>query len=235
VRERTAGRNRGFTLIEMIIAVTLVAAIITGLMMTMRTSLSAYQKVNQRLEANRRAMGIDQAVHRQFGAIMPVRGQCGGNGPLVSAFSGDINWVRFVSSSSFAEGARGYPRVVEYVVAPDPNGGVRLMMNERIYSGPAALEPLCFNQTFLPVQVAAQSVEVAGKLAYCRFGYRAPLPDSPMAADWRPAWQLPDLPQAVRVEMMPLPAGGPTSGLPMLTLNVPVHVTRFVLYSYADQ
>src|ERR1700690_4297207 len=48
---------RVFTLVERMIAVTLVAAILTGLLMAMRTSLTAYQKVSTRLEDNRRAMG----------------------------------------------------------------------------------------------------------------------------------------------------------------------------------
>ena len=215
------------------IAVTLVAAILTGLLMAMRTGLTAYEKVNRRLEDNRRVMGLDQALHRQFGGMMPVAGFCGAGGPKVSAFNGDAASVRFVSSFSLAEGARGYPRVVEYVAAPDPHGGVRLMMNERVYSGPASVAPLCVSNTFPPVQVTPLSVEMAGKLAYCRFLYRVPVPDSPLGADWIAVWQRPDLPRAVRVEMMPLEPN--PSRLPMLTLNVPVHVTRLVAGVYADQ
>lgn len=226
-------RTRGFTLVEMIIAVTLVAAIITGLLMAMRTGLTAYEKVNRRLEDNRRAMGLEQALHRQFGGMMPVTGECGVGGPKVAAFNGDAASVRFVSSFSLAEGARGYPRVVEYAAAPDPHGGLRLMMNERIYSGPSSVAPLCVNLTFPPVEVTPQSVEMAGKLAYCRFAYRAPLPDSPMGANWTAIWQRPDLPRAVRIEMMPLDPN--PSRLPMLTLNVPVHVTRLLATPYADQ
>jgi general secretion pathway protein J len=232
-RDRRRGRTRGFTLVEMMIAVTLVAAIMTGLLMAMRTGLTAYEKVNRRLEDNRRVMGLDQALHRQFGGMMPVTGECGVGGAKVPAFNGDAASVRFVSSFSLAEGSRGYPQVVEYVAVPDPHGGVRLMMNERIYTGPSSLAPLCVNGTFPPAQVTPQSVEMAGKLAYCRFGYRMPIPDSPMGGDWLPVWQKPDLPRALRVEMMP--EGPNPSQLPMLTLNVPVHVTRLVAGVYADQ
>jgi hypothetical protein len=216
----------------MMIAVTLVAAIITGLLMAMRTGLSAYEKVNLRLENNRRVMGLDQALHRQFGGMMPVAGACGAGGPKVAIFNGDQASVRFISSYSLEEGSRGYPRAVEYVAVPDPDGGVRLMMNERVYS-PASGAPLCANNIFPPVQVNKQSVEMAGKLAYCRFAYRIPVPDSPVGGDWVTVWQRPDLPRAVRVEMMPL-APDPAH-LPMLTLNVPVHLTRLVNAIYADQ
>lgn len=221
----------GLTLIEMIIAVTLVAAIITGLLMTMRTGLAAYEKVNQRLEDNRRAMGLDQALHRQLNGMMPVAVTCPTG--LLSVFVGEPQSLRFVSSSSLAEGARGYPRIVEYMVAPDPEGGVRLMMNERIYTGPSSLTPLCAPQGFVPVALAANSVQMAGRLAFCRFGYRRPVLDSPLGAEWDPGWHLPDLPRAVRIEMAPLAAD--SSRLPMLTVNALVHVTRLVLQPYADQ
>jgi prepilin-type N-terminal cleavage/methylation domain-containing protein len=233
-RKRPAGNrlalSPGVTLIEMMIAVTLVSAIIAGLLMTMRTGLTAYQKVNQRLEANRRVMGLDQALHRQLSGIMPVAINCPAPLPV---FNGSPAWVRFVSSSSLAEGARGYARVVEYAAIPDPNGGMRLMMNERLYTGPASLVFICPVQGFLPVQVTPASVEMAGRLAYCRFAYRKPIPDSPLGAEWLPVWQAPDLPRAVRVEMLPLE--NDSSHLPMLTLNAPVHVTRTVLAPYADQ
>ncbi len=153
---RRKRRARGFTLVEMMIALTLVAAIITGLMMAMRSGLTAYERVNARLEENRRVMGLDQALHRQFGGMMPVTGNCGASaGPKVSAFNGDAASLRFVSSFSLDQGARGYPRVVEYVAAPDPHGGFRLMMNERLYSGPASVAPQCVSNIFPPVQVTA--------------------------------------------------------------------------------
>lgn len=224
--------SAGFTLIEMIIAVTLVAAIITGLLMAMRTGLSAYQRVNQRLDDNRRVMGLDQALHRQLGGLMPVTTQCPG-GPNNAAFSGDPVSLRFVSSSSLAEGARGYPRVVEYLATPDPHGGARLMMNERIYAGPSTLAAFCAPFP-LPVQLTPQSVEMAGQMASIRFLYRKPIPDSPLGGDWVPAWQnIADLPRAIRIEMTPL-ASDPAH-LPMPTISVPVHLSRQLLSVYTDE
>lgn len=226
--------RHGFTLIEMMIAVTLVSAIIGGLLMAMRTGLTAYQRVNQRLGDNRRVMGLDQALHRQVGGMMPVTSFCEAAGAKIAAFNGGPSELRFVSSASLSEGTRGYPRIVEYAVVPDLNGGVRLMMNERLYTGPASLAPFCnAAQIFMPVQLTPESVEMAGKLAIARFSYRKPVPDTPLGGDWLPAWQLPDLPRAVRLEMMPLRAD-PTH-LPMLTLNAPVHITRLSLYPYVDQ
>jgi len=229
---QSRSRSAGFTLIEMTIAVTLVAAIISGLLISMRTGLAAYQRVNQRLDDNRRAMGLDQALHRQLGGMMPESAPCGVGAARIPVFDGTPSWLRFVSSSSLADGARGYPRIIEYLVDLDPRGGVRLMMNERVYSGPASLLPLCANNGFLPVTLNPQSFEMAGRLAYCRFGYRVTAPDFVSGGDWLPVWQAPNLPRAVRIEMAPIDSG--PSRLPMLTVNVPVHITRDVLGPYAD-
>jgi general secretion pathway protein J len=231
-----SGRQRGVTLIELMIAVTLVAAISAGLLSAMRTSLLAYEKINRRLQDDRRAMGLEQALARQIGGVMPVMGFCpapAGGAGRVPIFNGDPQSVRFVSSYSLAEGARGYPRLVEYQVAPDPNGGVRLLMNERIYYGPASSVPLCVNRTFLPIVITPESVEMAGRLAYCRLVYREPTPYSPVGGAWLPVWNQPNLPRVVRIEMASLDPN--PARLPVLTLNVPVHVTRVVDTTYADQ
>jgi|HubBroStandDraft_5_1064220.scaffolds.fasta_scaffold49420_2 hypothetical protein len=212
------------------IAITLVAAISSGLLLAMRTSLLTYEKINHRLDENRRAMGMQQALARQIGGVMPVMGGCGGG--LVPLFNGDGQSLRFASSYSLAEGARGYPRIVEYQVAPDAHGGVRLLMNERIYFGPASSVPLC-GSTFLPVVITPQSVEMAGNLAYCHFVYQMTVPDSVLGGAWLPSWTQPNLPRAVRIEMAPLNPN--PSRLPVMTLNVPVHVNREVNVPYYDQ
>jgi hypothetical protein len=218
------------------IAITLVAAISAGLLSAMRTSLLAYEKISRRLQDDRRTMGLQQALARQIGGVMPVMGNCATSAGAVNRiaiFNGEPQSMRFVSSYSLDEGARGYPRLVEYQVAPDPNGGVRLLMNERIYYGPASSMPLCLNQIFLPIEITPQSVEMAGNLAYCRLEYRAAIPQSPAGGAWLPVWNQPNLPRVVRIEMAPLDLN--PARLPVLTLSVPVHVTRIVDTTYADQ
>jgi prepilin-type N-terminal cleavage/methylation domain-containing protein len=227
--------QRGVTLLELMIAITLVAAISAGLLMAMHTSLLVYEKVNHRLDDNRRVLGLERTLESQVSDVMPVQGSCATTaGPLmpVSVFNGDAQSLRFVSSFSMAEGARGYPRLVEYQVAPDPSGGVRLMMNERIYTGPAGIAPLCLDRMFLPIQLTQQSIQMAGNLALCQIDYQVPVPDSPLGGAWVPAWNRPNLPHTVRIEMNPLHPD--PAGLPMLTLTVPIRVTRQVGVPYPD-
>ncbi len=74
---------------------------------------------------------------------------------------------------------------------------------------------------------------MAGNLAYCRLVYREPVPSSPAGGEWLPLWNRTNLPRVVRIEMAPLDPN--LARLPVLTLNVPVHVTREVGAQYADQ
>jgi hypothetical protein len=222
--------ERGVTFLELIISITLVAAIVAGLLVAMRGSLLTFERVNGRLEEDTRRMRMSQALERQIGGMIPSMGACGA--ARAPVFNGDAQSLRFVSSYSLEEGARGYARLVEYQVEPDPQGGVRLMMNEHVYAGPATTGPLCASNVFLPVQIDAQSIEAAGRLAYCRISYREFVPDNPPAGNWVTMWKRPDLPSAVRIEMAPLAGSEPS--LPVMTLNVPIHILRETGVLYED-
>jgi prepilin-type N-terminal cleavage/methylation domain-containing protein len=224
--------QRGVTLIELMIAVTLVAALMTGLLMVMRTGMITYEKLNHRLEDNRRVVGLQQALERQISGLIPVSGCVGPAGPTV--LTGDAGSMRFISADSLAEGSRGYPRTIEYRAEPDPNGGVRLIMTESLYTGVAT----CGGAGVMPAlslsgQPPLEPVEMAGKLATCRFLYQEPLPDSPLGGAWVPVWNRPLVPRAVRIEMAPLDPN--MAGLPALSLDVPLHITRQIGFVYVDE
>src|SRR5580692_11985961 len=72
-----AHATRGFTLIELMISITLVAALATGMLMAMRTSLLSLEKIDARLQFNRRVMGMERVLTRQIGGVMPVVSNCG--------------------------------------------------------------------------------------------------------------------------------------------------------------
>ena len=137
-------------------------------------------------------------------------------------FAGNDVDLRFVSSYSLAEGARGYPRAIEYRILPDPKGGLHLMISETVYTG------ACISDA------PSAEVEVARRLGSARYLYRDPLPDSPwLGGAWLASWSKINLPRAVRIEIVPLDVV--STRLPLLTLNVPIRVTREVASPYADQ
>jgi prepilin-type N-terminal cleavage/methylation domain-containing protein len=228
-------QERGVTLIELLVVITLIAAISTGLLMAMRIALNTMEKTQRRLEENRRAMSIQQLIGREIGGVMPVLADCGGSR---GAFNGTVDTLHLVTSYSLEEGSRGYPRVVQFRAMQDPGGGVRLVMTERIYSGPASTAAACpgYVPPGLgggPLGGSGGEMVLAENLAYCRFAYHEVIPEAIDAGNWVYGWDRPSLPSAVRVEMAPREFNA--SQLPIATLHIPIHITREMPGFYVDE
>jgi hypothetical protein len=218
---------------ELMISITLVAAIATGMLMAMRGGLLSLDRTQTRLEENRRAMGIQRILTLQLGGAMPVRTGCGGGQMSPFAFRGTPTALQMVSTYSIAEGSRGYPRIVEYQVAPDENGTVKLVVYERLYTGPGSTAGFCGES--IALQGSAQPLVAATRLAYCRISYHQMNPDTQFrGGGWVDGWTDPDLPAAVRIEMVP--AAPDAVRLPMVAVTAPLHVSRsFQDLPYEDQ
>lgn len=223
------GLQSGLTLIEVLIAVTLVALLSSGMLFAMRAALVALESSGRRIESLRRSTGAQRILQQQIAGFLPVMANCGGSplqpgGPPVMFFQGLPSVARFVTSYSIEGGARGRPQVVELFVAPRPEGGVRLLVNEIPYTGPAGAGFLCqppapdpatggFMPVFPPPQPGPRSFVLADRLAACRFSYLEDYGLGPQT--WLNAWTRMDLwPAAIRVEMLPLePAPGGISAV----------------------
>lgn len=236
--------NAGVTLLELLIAVSLVSLISAGILMAMRVGLNAMEKTNSRLMDNRRVSGVQRVIEQQVAHLMAVAADCRSrpeDPPLRTLFfQGAPQTMRFVSAYSLEEALRGYPRILEYQVLPlEDASGVRLVVNELLYWGPAATGALCLGPNpngpgilFRPVVAGPQSFVLADRLAYCRFSYLERLPP-PAPARWVAAWVQPVLPAAIRIEMArqePDPAR-----LPLLTVTLPVRVNKDPRLFYADE
>ncbi len=247
MRNRASSIEHGFTLIEMIIAVTLVSLLAVGLLMAMHAGLSALGKSNDRLMSNRRVMGTQRILEQQFEGMMPVTADClGGGGPPahVVFFEGQPESMRFASTYSLNEAGRGDPKILEFQVIPGADGaGVRLIVNERLYAGPLSAGAFCSGiapdpltgqpaPIFVPIETGPASFVLADKLLGCRFEYREPIAPGTPQPRWVERWVKPYLPDAVRISLAPL---DPNPGkLPLMTLTVPIHVTRDPLKEYVN-
>jgi prepilin-type N-terminal cleavage/methylation domain-containing protein len=225
----------GVTLIELLIAITLVALLSTAMLMGLRAGFLSYRRTTDRMQDNRRTSNIEAILARQIAGVIPAMGGCatsGGGIAPVPFFNGTPTSMRLISSYSMSEGARGLPRVIELQVVPNESGGVRLVVNEHLYTGLASTAPFCFDGRWLPVTPNAQSFVAADGLAYCRFQYREAIPDSVLPGNWLPVWSKANLPNAVRIDMAPLQTG--PGRLAFLPVTVPIHVTREVVAQYTD-
>jgi general secretion pathway protein J len=241
-------RESGTTLIEVLIAVTLLSLLSVGMVTAMRVGLMAFSKTSKKLMDDRRVVGAQRVVQEQLEGMMPVVAACGdapGPTPAKTAFfEGKPQTMRLVSSFSLQQGWRGQPQILELFVIPGEEGrGVRLVVNEIPYTGPAGTAQLCTGRTrdpvtgnnlalFAPVQAGPASFVLADKLAYCRFTYFTVPPVRNQPPHWAPEWSYSGWPYAVRIEMAPLDPD--PSRLQPITVTAPIHIHRAPEIQYVD-
>jgi hypothetical protein len=250
-------RNRsqaGTTLIEVLIAVTLLSLLSVTMAFALRIGINAYQKTSGKLMENRRVAGAQRILEEELEGIVPAVTPCGPHTPpseqpnpnWFGFFQATPSLMRMVSTFSLQQAWRGGPQILELFVIPRDDGpGVRLVVNELPYYGPLAAGRLCTNMVpnavsglktpqFLPVSVGTQSFVLADKLAYCRFNYswQPPKFDPENPVVWSPTPLNTGWPLAVRVEMAPLEADRGT--LQPLTLTAALHLHLSPVIPYAD-
>src|SRR6266567_2471524 len=95
--------NAGITLLEVVIAVSLLSLLTVGVTTALRLGLSALSKTNTRLMANRRVTGAQRVLEQQLEGFMPVVALYGGApdgrpNAKMPFFQGEPQSMRFVSS-----------------------------------------------------------------------------------------------------------------------------------------
>jgi len=243
----TGRRQAGITLMEVVIAVTLLSMLSVGMLATIRMGFDGLHKTDSRLMENRRVAGAQRVLEQQLGGFVPVSARCAG-GPVgppapFAFFEGQPQSMRLVSTYSLQEAWRGLPRILELQVIPGDEGrGVRLIVNEIPYTGPPSAGQLCLGMAsdpisglrlplFGPIQASAQSFVLADKLAWCRFSYLEP-GKPPAFEHWRADWVLPRWPLGLRVEMAPLEDN--PARLRPLTVTAAIPINRLPIVTYAD-
>jgi hypothetical protein len=235
------------TLIEVMIAVTLFAILSVGILTTLRVGINAMDHANERLMSNRRAAYAVRIVESQLTGFMPEPAvfQVTPQSPVQSMpfFQGEPASMRLVSTYSLQDASRGLPQILEFQVIPGAEGrGVRLVVNERPYTGPVSTGAFCLGYMqdpatgvriplFRPIQTGPGSFVLADKLAYARMLFEAP-PVGQQPATWVNHWILPGWPLAIRIEMAPLDPD--PSRLQPMTVTTAVHINKVLGMEYAD-
>jgi prepilin-type N-terminal cleavage/methylation domain-containing protein len=239
----------GVTLIEVLIAVTLLSVLSVAMLYALRGGLMAYSKTDARLMDNRRVAGAQRILEQELEGMIPVVSGCSGTPDTAPQkfgfFQGEAQVMRLVSNFSLQQAWRGQPKILELFVIPGENGeGVRLVVNETPYMGPVPAGNLCMAITpdsstgrpvphFAPVYAGPGSFVLADKLAFCRFSYLWPSLDP---AQPLPAWRASSIgqgwPMAMRVEMAPLEAD--PSRLQPMTVTADIHIRRIPEIPYGD-
>lgn len=178
--------ERGMTLIEVLIAVSLAALLAAGLAGSLGQGIRTLESSDRRIAAARRNAGVQRLLEQQVAGFMPVIAQCGiaaGRPEEFPFFDGRPNVARFVTAYSLLGAARGGPRIVEWFFAPGEAGkGIRLLLNETPYAGAHTAGALCMPPArdpfsgvtllgFLPPQPRQGTFVIADKLASAALSY----------------------------------------------------------------
>ncbi len=228
---RVASKRAGVTLIEVLIAVSLLSLLSVGMLFALRVGLNGLDKANKKLMGNRRVAGAQRILEQQLSSFMPAWAYCAWGTPnaaRIPLFQGEPQSMRFVSTYSIEEAARGYPHILEFQVIPREDGrGVRLVVNEHLYAGPQTASFFCLSASpevqYSPIQTGPASFVLADRLAFCRFTYQEALPE-PDLDRWVERWTLPFLPRSIRVELRPLELN--PAGLQPMSVTSRMHVDR---------
>ena len=231
-------RRAGVTLIELLVAVTLFGMLSVAMLYAFRIGLMAYSKTQNKLMDNRRVAGAQRILLEEIQNMVPVVADCGagaeGGGTKTAFFQGEPQAMRLVSTFSLQGASRGMPQVLEIFVAPGADGnGVRLLVNEIPYAGPAAAGQLCTGPGhYAPVSISEKSFVLADKLAYCRFTYQSvPLEIVPERT-WVSRFAGLTWPRAVRIDMAPYQTDPAT--LQPISVTALIRVHRGAEIQYGD-
>ena len=237
----------GLTLIEVVIAVSLLSVLSLGMLAAIRMGFNAMHKTEDRLMENRRVAGAQRILEEELAGFVPAKGICPPESMAPAMpfpfFEGLPQSMRLVSTYSLEDAWRGQPLILELQVIPGAGGiGVRLIVNEIPYTGAVSAGQSCTGMEtdpmsgqsvpqFLPISAGPQSFILADKLAWCRFLYlEAETP--PLDPLWRPNWVKHAWPMGIRVEMAPLE--DPRARLRPLTVTAEIPVNRSPDVNYVD-
>lgn len=103
--------SRGFTLIELMVSLTILAALLAVTYSGFRVALTIWEKSNDRAQTFERRQTVLRVLREQVQAALPVRYFV--DGAYRFAFEGQPDRLRFVSQMSWKDGTNAVPRWIE--------------------------------------------------------------------------------------------------------------------------
>ena len=198
--KRRHNNSAGFTLIEIVVAITLMSLIMMTLVMGLRLTANAWRRGEQKLEERANVLaGADAMADQVSAAAIWVVTQVGAdNKPTpVVAFAGSPSELRFCTAHSW-RGDRSRPRfMADYRVVKDVEGKQQLVFGEVGLMDDASVLVALQSQPTAGLRLGAPADQI--QLAY----YRPATPTLPgqWVGDWQPLDGA-ELPRAVRITWM---------------------------------
>jgi len=215
---RRLPRNAGMTLIEILVAVSLLGLLSVGIVTSLEVGANSWQRARTSLTLDRRIATANSILHSGISGIAPLLAQVPPDRRMevqsLTFFQGEPQSMRFVSSYSVTEGRRGGLQIVELQIV-NSDRGRRVLLNQMPYRGPLSIgtlvagfvrdEAFPFGRViFQPIQPRATSLIILDELQECRFAYLKPPGHYLGPSVWVDYWdELRRLPLAVAIRLTP--------------------------------
>ena len=219
-RLKARGSRSGMTLVEVIVAMSLLGLLSAGLFTAFQVGVSSWVTTRERLMLDRNIAGQNQRFHALFAGIVPLEARVPPDRAIgvrpFPFFQGEPQSMRFVTSHSITAGSRGGLRITELQVVDAPGKGRRVLLNQLPYRGPFSAGSFVSGWVpiserpgrqlvFEPIRALPNvSLIIADQLAACGFLYleRPRSRDDP--SRWVPRWRdLDRLPGAITINLTP--------------------------------
>ena len=214
------GSQSGMTLIEVIVAMSLLGLLSVGLFTAFQVGASSWLATRERLMLDRNIAGQNQRFHALLAGIVPLEAEVPPDRAIgvrpFRFFQGEPQSMRFVTSHSITHGARGGLRITELQVVAARNKGTRVLLNQLPYRGPLSAgsfvigwapipEPPGRQLVFEPIRALPNvSLIIADQLADCSFRYLERPRSRNLPSRWVSVWNDRDrLPGAITINMTP--------------------------------
>ena len=220
-KSRPIQSEKGFTLLEMLVAVTIVAMIAVGLWSVFRTSLRAWSRGTVYIDASQRQRNILDMVRKQLASAYPLTAPPDPNSPNpvspISSnpiFQGTETSLHFISLNSLRFHDSPGLTLVNYEVTQGPEGAAILVEREERFLGQI---PDYDSETDL-----AGIPPLFGNLTQCYFEYLSEDEEEPWVREWD-AQERGQLPEAVAINMAAVDTVGNARSYNII---VPIHAKQ---------
>ena len=220
-KSRPIQSEKGFTLMEMLVAVTMVAMIALGLWSVFRTSLRAWSRGTEYIDASQRHRNILDMVRKQLASAYPLTAPPDSNSPNPVSpilynpiFQGTETRLHFISLNSLRFHDSPGLTLVNYEVTQGPEGAAILVQREERFLGQI---PDYESETDL-----AGMTPLFGNLTQCYFEYLSEDEEERWVREWD-AQERGQLPEAVAINMAAVDVNGNTRSHIII---VPIHAKQ---------
>jgi len=211
---RAAGdrKQAGFTLLELLVAITIVSLLSTTILFGWRIAANAWGRASELVEEQRRVAATHQVLQEQMAAMVPYSPWTR-QGMQDVFFQGEPQTARFLSRYSLENRAGSGLYLIEYEIAEQMDGTCQLLMNEAPLRNPdeaggvfASVEQSAAGPIlrFVPVERTAKTRVLLEGLEECRLEYYRPAgPQEPGA--WVEQWTSRgvELPRCMAIRIAP--------------------------------